>query len=207
MNKPWCPFDSGTRDCSFSLIFSLSVVPFSLFDEKRYNDEIVRSFLVWSVIPFPEIPRVSSSFLYVSLFPLPFFHFLLHYLYPWIIALFFLINHRSSSFVYCRVFYALRRFTSVSLWLCRMFGSSGWLVSIGMLIMGVLLSLAQADYPPPGRLTGMNPCISKQTCHECIQTPHCAWCAAPVSFYSITFTNSLSLFFSLFYTFLFIKLF
>ncbi|KAK0178527.1 hypothetical protein PV327_007409 [Microctonus hyperodae] len=31
----------------------------------------------------------------------------------------------------------------------------------------------------PERLTGMNPCISKQTCHECIQTPHCAWCAAP----------------------------
>lgn len=33
----------------------------------------------------------------------------------------------------------------------------------------------------PERLTGMNPCISKQTCHECIQTPHCAWCAAPVN--------------------------
>lgn len=38
-----------------------------------------------------------------------------------------------------------------------------------------------ATFPPPERLTGMNPCISKQTCHECIQTPHCAWCAAPVS--------------------------
>ncbi|KAG7207279.1 hypothetical protein KM043_008951 [Ampulex compressa] len=25
----------------------------------------------------------------------------------------------------------------------------------------------------------MKSCISKQTCHECIQTPHCVWCAAP----------------------------
>lgn len=25
-----------------------------------------------------------------------------------------------------------------------------------------------------------NPCILKQTCHECIQTPSCSWCALPV---------------------------
>lgn len=29
-----------------------------------------------------------------------------------------------------------------------------------------------------------NPCILKQTCHECIQTPSCAWCAQPVRTYS-----------------------
>ena len=60
-----------------------------------------------------------------------------------------------------------------------MLGSSRWLVMSGILVAGLLASFAQANYPPPERLTGMNPCISKQTCHECIQTPHCAWCAAP----------------------------
>lgn len=25
-----------------------------------------------------------------------------------------------------------------------------------------------------------NPCTSKLTCHDCIQTPSCAWCYAPV---------------------------
>ncbi|XP_034949317.1 integrin beta-PS [Chelonus insularis] len=49
-----------------------------------------------------------------------------------------------------------------------------FLISLMIWVPGVLSSL-----PPPERLTGMNPCISKQTCHECIQTPHCAWCAAP----------------------------
>nr|XP_031838530.1 integrin beta-PS-like [Nomia melanderi] len=55
-----------------------------------------------------------------------------------------------------------------------MLGSSGWILTLA-----IVISLANANYPPPQRLTGMNPCISKQTCHECIQTPHCAWCAAP----------------------------
>lgn len=30
--------------------------------------------------------------------------------------------------------------------------------------------------------TGINACISKQTCHDCIQTPNCSWCSEPVSF-------------------------
>ncbi|KRT85757.1 hypothetical protein AMK59_2381 [Oryctes borbonicus] len=25
----------------------------------------------------------------------------------------------------------------------------------------------------------LNPCVSKPTCHECIQTPSCAWCFSP----------------------------
>ncbi|KAL0119739.1 hypothetical protein PUN28_007879 [Cardiocondyla obscurior] len=59
-----------------------------------------------------------------------------------------------------------------------MFGSSRWILFLGVLVTGFLVSCAQI-YPPPERLTGINLCISKQTCHECIQTPHCAWCAAP----------------------------
>lgn len=30
------------------------------------------------------------------------------------------------------------------------------------------------------QLIAQNPCVLKQTCHECIQTPSCAWCARPV---------------------------
>lgn len=30
------------------------------------------------------------------------------------------------------------------------------------------------------QLIRQNPCVLKQTCHECIQTPTCAWCAQPV---------------------------
>ncbi|XP_025415221.1 integrin beta-PS isoform X2 [Sipha flava] len=31
----------------------------------------------------------------------------------------------------------------------------------------------------PQKLIIQNPCVLKQTCHECIQTPTCAWCAQP----------------------------
>ncbi|CAH0754478.1 unnamed protein product [Bemisia tabaci] len=31
----------------------------------------------------------------------------------------------------------------------------------------------------PEKLVSQNPCIVKQTCSECIQTPTCAWCAEP----------------------------
>ena len=27
-----------------------------------------------------------------------------------------------------------------------------------------------------------NPCVSKQTCSECLQTPTCAWCMKEVSY-------------------------
>lgn len=81
-----------------------------------------------------------------------------------------------------------------------MLGSSRWLVMSGILVAGLLASFAQANYPPPERLTGMNPCISKQTCHECIQTPHCAWCAAPVSISLIWDSLLFSLYCKLFRT-------
>ncbi|XP_001606384.1 integrin beta-PS [Nasonia vitripennis] len=29
------------------------------------------------------------------------------------------------------------------------------------------------------KLTGLNACSSKQTCHDCIRTPSCAWCSMP----------------------------
>lgn len=61
------------------------------------------------------------------------------------------------------------------MYIYRMFDSSRWIISV------IIITSVNANYLPPERLTGMNPCISKQTCHECIQTPHCAWCAAPVS--------------------------
>ena len=28
-------------------------------------------------------------------------------------------------------------------------------------------------------LLGQNPCVSKQSCSECMQTPTCAWCMQP----------------------------
>lgn len=43
------------------------------------------------------------------------------------------------------------------------------------LIFYVLLSAIVTAQSPP------NPCSSKPNCHECIQTPSCAWCYDPVS--------------------------
>lgn len=63
-----------------------------------------------------------------------------------------------------------------------MFRSSEWALTLFTLAVFVA---ARADIPPPAKLLGMNPCISKQSCHECIQTPKCAWCSAPVSKNSI----------------------
>lgn len=54
-------------------------------------------------------------------------------------------------------------------------------LSVVLAILSLCVINVNSILPPPERLTGMNPCISKQTCHECIQTPHCAWCAAPVN--------------------------
>jgi len=95
----------------------------------------------------------------------------------------FLIFLNLFLFVYINV--QIKRLIVAYLRFCRMFGSSRWIFVLGVLATSLSVSFAQANYPPPPpeRLTGMNPCISKQTCHECIQTPHCAWCAAPVSLY------------------------
>lgn len=48
-----------------------------------------------------------------------------------------------------------------------------WLVVISCWFLGVWSQQAE-------KLT-QDPCVLKQTCHECIQTPTCAWCAQPVS--------------------------
>lgn len=55
---------------------------------------------------------------------------------------------------------------------CRL----GLLVSVAVvtLLTGVSCQVAEKH-------TSQNPCVSKQTCHECIQTPTCAWCWQPVS--------------------------
>ncbi|XP_073971192.1 position-specific antigen beta subunit myospheroid isoform X1 [Rhodnius prolixus] len=46
-----------------------------------------------------------------------------------------------------------------------------WLVVISCWFLGVWCQQAE-------KLT-QDPCVLKQTCHECIQTPTCAWCAQP----------------------------
>lgn len=33
----------------------------------------------------------------------------------------------------------------------------------------------------PAASTAQNPCSQKNTCHECIEKPSCAWCYDPVS--------------------------
>jgi len=42
----------------------------------------------------------------------------------------------------------------------------------------IFFHLANAQLQVPEKLT-QNPCVSKSTCHECIQTPSCAWCFKP----------------------------
>ncbi|XP_060528890.1 integrin beta-PS isoform X2 [Cylas formicarius] len=46
-----------------------------------------------------------------------------------------------------------------------------------LLIAGMIANIAVAQVPQ--RFTAQNPCTSKPTCQECIQTPSCAWCYAP----------------------------
>jgi integrin beta 1 len=55
--------------------------------------------------------------------------------------------------------------------------------NIVLVIIGIsALSSAQFSYredPASSLLLGQNPCVSKQTCSECMQTPTCAWCMQP----------------------------
>ena len=49
-----------------------------------------------------------------------------------------------------------------------------------------LITLSHAQYSEnyrPGFIL-QNPCVSKQTCSECLQTPSCAWCMKEVSSFS-----------------------
>ena len=40
--------------------------------------------------------------------------------------------------------------------------------------------ISRSDYRSGFLVT--NPCVSKQTCSECLQTPTCAWCMKEVSY-------------------------
>ncbi|KAJ8669749.1 hypothetical protein QAD02_001008 [Eretmocerus hayati] len=55
-----------------------------------------------------------------------------------------------------------------------MIGSARW--STVLFLVAWMMTSAVTQRAKP---TGMNSCFSKQTCHECIQTPSCAWCAMP----------------------------
>lgn len=47
-------------------------------------------------------------------------------------------------------------------------------LTIALLILGYCYA---EDYQ---QSIPQNPCVLKQTCRDCIQTPSCAWCAQPV---------------------------
>uniref|UniRef100_A0A7G3AQR4 Integrin beta n=1 Tax=Lutzomyia longipalpis TaxID=7200 RepID=A0A7G3AQR4_LUTLO len=47
----------------------------------------------------------------------------------------------------------------------------------------ILLAVAVANGQLAEKLTSQNPCVSKTTCHECIQTKSCAWCLQPQAEY------------------------
>ncbi|XP_014209848.1 integrin beta-PS isoform X2 [Copidosoma floridanum] len=53
--------------------------------------------------------------------------------------------------------------------------SSRWFLSLLLISWTSTSLMAQRTSKP----TGTNACISKQSCHECIQTPSCAWCSMP----------------------------
>jgi Integrin plexin domain len=53
-------------------------------------------------------------------------------------------------------------------------------VAACLLLLWVGSSYQQEQYLVPEKLVVQNPCVSKQTCGECIQTPSCAWCSQPV---------------------------
>ena len=66
------------------------------------------------------------------------------------------------------------------LYLIGMIGVLRW--SVTLLLLTWITTSSAAKSPADGKPTGSNACISKQTCHECIQTPTCAWCSMPVSY-------------------------
>ena len=58
------------------------------------------------------------------------------------------------------------------------------LVNLALLFVFLLAPVSKSQYSfrdtrGSGVLLGQNPCVSKQTCSECMQTPTCAWCKEP----------------------------
>ncbi|XP_058794533.1 integrin beta-PS [Phymastichus coffea] len=60
--------------------------------------------------------------------------------------------------------------------LSRMFNTLWWSVTL-LALTWISISLA-VNSSTSSKPVGSNACISKQTCHDCIQTPSCAWCSA-----------------------------
>ncbi|KAE8742436.1 hypothetical protein FOCC_FOCC011990 [Frankliniella occidentalis] len=54
-----------------------------------------------------------------------------------------------------------------------------WVVVVTCLLASILSISAQSGSRQISEKLAQNPCSSKQTCHECIQTSTCAWCAQP----------------------------
>ena len=55
-------------------------------------------------------------------------------------------------------------------------------LSVGLALGPLSLGEGQYNFRDTGGsglLLGQNPCVSKQTCSECLQTPTCAWCSEP----------------------------
>ena len=57
--------------------------------------------------------------------------------------------------------------------------------TLSLLLLAACAHVSRAQSPlrdPRGaslNLLGQNPCVSKQTCAACLQTPTCAWCSQP----------------------------
>ena len=59
------------------------------------------------------------------------------------------------------------------------FGGILVLISIAYFASLSEAQYSQADNYRPGFFQ-QNPCVSKQTCSKCLQTPNCAWCMKEV---------------------------
>ena len=56
------------------------------------------------------------------------------------------------------------------------------LTVVTLMVVWVVTVSAQYSYRQDRAssiLLGQNPCVSKQSCSECLQTPTCAWCSQP----------------------------
>lgn len=69
-----------------------------------------------------------------------------------------------------------------------MIGTLRW--SLTFLLVTWATTSSAVKSSSDSKLAGSNSCSSKQTCHDCIQTPSCAWCAMPVSLTKSYLKNS-----------------
>jgi len=50
---------------------------------------------------------------------------------------------------------------------------------LGLVVGGTLAQYSYREDRASSLLVGLNPCVSRQSCSECMQTPTCAWCMQP----------------------------